>query len=98
MASKGTPLPLHDTLRDLALLRASSVDLSGLIANSDDTASSQAPREVEGVEESTIQSYAFVREMRTALRMHNSGEVQKQATKIDKVQVELVDVLGSLSD
>ncbi|KAG1851661.1 hypothetical protein F4604DRAFT_1304175 [Suillus subluteus] len=96
MASKGTPLPLHDTLRDLALLRASSVDLSGLIA--DDPTSSQAPREVEGVEESAIQSYAFVREVRTALRIHNSGEAQKQATRIETVQVELVDVLRSLSD
>ncbi|KAG1785562.1 uncharacterized protein HD556DRAFT_1421866 [Suillus plorans] len=96
MASKGIPLPLHDTLRDLALLRASSVDLSGLIA--DDTMSSQASKEAEGVEESTIQSYAFVREVRTALRMHNSGEAQKQATRIEKVQVELVDVLRSLSD
>ncbi|KAG2140450.1 hypothetical protein BD769DRAFT_151040 [Suillus cothurnatus] len=93
MASKGTPLPLHDTLRDLALLRASSVDLSGLIA--DDTPSSQPPKEIE---ESTIQSYAFVREVRTALRMHNSGEAQKQAARIEKVQVELVDVLRSLSD
>ncbi|KAG1840229.1 hypothetical protein C8R48DRAFT_740835 [Suillus tomentosus] len=96
MASKGIPLPLHDTLRDLALLRASSVDLSGLIA--DDTTSSQASKEAEGVEESTIQSYAFVREVRAALRMHNSGEAQKQATRIEKVQVELVDVLRSLSD
>jgi hypothetical protein len=96
MTSKGTPLPLHDTLRDIALLRASSIDLSGLIA--DDTTSSQAPREVEGVEESTIQSYAFVREVRTALRMHDSGEAQKQATRIEMLQVVLVDVLGSLSD
>ncbi|KAG2153887.1 hypothetical protein DEU56DRAFT_427214 [Suillus clintonianus] len=96
MTSKSTPLPLHDTLRDLALLRASSVDLSGLI--SEDAAPSQAPREVEGVEESTIQSYAFVREARTALRMHNSGEAQKQATRIETVQEELVDVLRSLSD
>ncbi|KAG2337528.1 hypothetical protein BDR05DRAFT_769424 [Suillus weaverae] len=93
MASKGTPLPLHGTLRDLALLRASSVDLSGLI--SDDTTSSQSPKEVE---ESTMQSYAFVRDARTALRIHNSGEAQKQATRIEKVQVELVDVLRSLSD
>ncbi|KAG1812632.1 uncharacterized protein BJ212DRAFT_1217772, partial [Suillus subaureus] len=84
-----------DTLRDLALLRASSVDLSALIA--DDLPSSQAPTEVEGVEESTIQSYAFVREVRTMLRMHNSGEAQKQAARIEKVQVELVDVLRSLS-
>ncbi|KAG2127590.1 uncharacterized protein EDB93DRAFT_1096451 [Suillus bovinus] len=96
MAPKETPLPLHDTLRDLALLRASCVDLSGLIA--DDTTSSQASREVEEVEKSTIQSYAFVREARTALRLHNSGEAQKQATRIEKVQVELVDVLRSLSD
>jgi hypothetical protein len=93
MTSKGTPLPLHDTLRDLALLRASSIDLSDLIA--DDTTSSQAPREVE---ESTIQSYAFVREARTALRMHDSGETQKQASRIEMLQVELVNVLGSLSD
>ncbi|KAG2046491.1 hypothetical protein BDR06DRAFT_189316 [Suillus hirtellus] len=96
MASKGIPLSLHDTLRDLALLRASSVDLSGLIA--DDTTSSQASKEAEGAEESTIQSYAFVREVRAALRMYNSGEAQKQATRIEKVQVELVDVLRGLSD
>ncbi|KAG1745337.1 uncharacterized protein EDB91DRAFT_1120420 [Suillus paluster] len=97
MTSKSKPLPLHDTLRDLALLRASSVDLSGLIA--DDTTPSQSEsRGVEGVDESTTQSYAFVKEARTALRMHNSGEAQKQATRIEQVQEELADVLRSLSD
>jgi len=96
MTSKGKPLPLHDTLRDLALLRASSVDFSGLIV--DDTVPSQSSGGVEGVEESTILSYAFVREARTALGIHNSGEAQKQATRIEKVQEELSDVLRSLSD
>jgi hypothetical protein len=96
MTSKGKPLPLHDTLRDLAFLRASSVDLSGLVNN--DTAPSQSSGGVEGVEESTIQSYAFVREARTVLRMHHSGDVQNQAARIEKVQEELVDVLRSLSD
>ncbi|OAX36085.1 hypothetical protein K503DRAFT_328990 [Rhizopogon vinicolor AM-OR11-026] len=97
MTSKGKPLPLHDTLRDLALLRASSVDLSDLLA--DDTAP-QSSGNVEGVDaqESTTQSYAFVREARTVLRMHNSGETQKQAARIGKVQEELTDVLRSLSD
>ncbi|KAG0704658.1 hypothetical protein DFH29DRAFT_910369 [Suillus ampliporus] len=96
MTSKGKPLPLHDTLHDLALLRASSVDLSGLIG--DDTAPLQSSGGVEGIEESTIQSYAFAREARTALKMHNSGEAQKQATRIEKVQEELADLLRSLSD
>jgi hypothetical protein len=95
MTSKDKPLPLHDTLRDLALLRASSVDLSVLVT---DDAAPQSSGDVEGVEESTIQSYTFVREARTVLRMHSSGEAQKQAARIDKVQEELADVLRSLSD
>jgi len=96
MTSKDKPLPLHGTLRDLALLRASSVDLSGLVT--DDTAHQQSSGEVEGVEESTIQSLTFAREARMALRLHNSGEAQKQATRIEKVKEELVDVLRTLSD
>ena len=95
MASKNNPLPLHDTLRDLALLRASSVDLSGLV---NDAVPLHSSGETEGVEESTIQSYTFVREARAMLRMHNSGEAQKQAAKIEKMQEELGDVLKSLSN
>jgi len=95
MASKNKPLPLHDNLRDLALLRASSVDLSDLV---DDAAPLHSSGETEGVEESTIQSYTFVREARTMLRMHNSGEAQKQGEKIEKMQEELGDVLKSLSN
>lgn len=93
--SKSKPFPLSDTLRDLALLRASGVDLSSILAREGST----GPNTTESPElsRSTEKSYEFVNETRGALRVYNSGELQRKRAEIQKVQRELDEVLNGLS-
>lgn len=92
-SSKSKPLPLSDTLRDLALLRASGVDFSTILSQE------PAPNTAESAElsRSTEKSQEFVNETRGALRVYNSGELQRKRAEIQKVQGELDEVLKGLS-
>ncbi|KAG8213512.1 hypothetical protein J3R82DRAFT_10144 [Butyriboletus roseoflavus] len=94
-SSKSKPLLLSDTLRDLALLRASSVDLSSIL--SQEPSSGASTTESSELLMSTERSYEFVNETRGALRVYNSGELQKKHAEIQKVQGELDEVLKGLS-
>ncbi|TRM69750.1 hypothetical protein BD626DRAFT_475157 [Schizophyllum amplum] len=88
MSGKGKdkqPLALSDTLRDLALLRASSKDLSnsGLVETKD------AGHEDEQVMQSLAQSYEFVAEARAALKLHNRDETAAIGRKVEDVRSKL---------
>lgn len=93
--SKSKPLPLSDTLRDLALLRASGVDFSSVLAQ--ESAANTNVTETSELSKSTGGSYEFVNETRGALRVYNSGELQKKREEIQRVQGELDEVLKGLS-
>lgn len=94
-SSKSKPLPLSDTLRDLALLRASGVDFSNVLSQEASTRANTT--EPPKLLRSTERSHEFVNETRGALRVYNSGELQKKRTEIQKVQGELDEVLKGLS-
>lgn len=94
-SSKSKPLPLSDTLRDLALLRASGVDFSRVLSQEPSTATNTT--ESSEVLGSTERSHEFVNEARGALRVYNSGELQRKCAEIQKVQGELDEVLKGLS-
>ncbi|KAH7910495.1 hypothetical protein BJ138DRAFT_101640 [Hygrophoropsis aurantiaca] len=89
------PLPLSDTLRDLALLRASSIDLSNLVTHnpSPDPTNEQNDS---AVEEATQRSFQLVKEGRAALRVFNSGELDKQETRLEEVSTQAQEVLKGL--
>ncbi|KAF9219540.1 hypothetical protein BS17DRAFT_382318 [Gyrodon lividus] len=91
MSSKSKPLALSNTLRDLALLRASGVDFSSLLPR--EMATTKSPE----LPRSTEKSYEFVDETRAALRIYNSGELQKKQAEVQKMQAELGEVLRGLS-
>ncbi|KIK98556.1 hypothetical protein PAXRUDRAFT_133941 [Paxillus rubicundulus Ve08.2h10] len=91
MSSRSKPLALTDTLRDLALLRASGTDLSTLLPPQ--LATTESPE----LSSSTERSHDFVHEARAALRVYNSGELQKKRAEVQKVQGELGEVLRGLS-
>ncbi|KAF9219583.1 hypothetical protein BS17DRAFT_789028 [Gyrodon lividus] len=91
MSSKSKPLALNNTLRDFALLRASGVDFSSLLPTRTDTTESP------DLSMSTERSHKFVDETRAALRVYNSGELQKKRDELQKVQGELDEVLRGLS-
>ncbi|KAI0344785.1 hypothetical protein BDW22DRAFT_1326331 [Trametopsis cervina] len=99
MASKPSPLPLSETLRDLALLRSCDIDLSALVPQQ---TSSLTTRTEEGraVEVVVTQSYEFVQNARTALKMLNQNKAEKQGARVEDIRSALDDVsrgLGSTS-
>ncbi|KAI5889729.1 uncharacterized protein SCHCODRAFT_02635456 [Schizophyllum commune H4-8] len=87
------PLALSDTLRDLALLRASSKDLlaSGLVETGD------GKHEDEEVMQSLAQSYEFVAEARKALKLHNRDETAAIGRKVEDVRSRLEDAEKGLA-
>ena len=100
MSSKSKPLPLSDTLRDLALLRVSDLELSSLIPTSSPDASAKdldhhdAERNV--IDSSVKRSYEFAQEARKAIRILNRGDVDTQGGKVESVRSKLEDVLKGL--
>jgi len=92
-SNKPNPLPLGDVLRDLAVLRASDVDLSDG-APFPDAESSDSVNEADGTQKSVQQSYQFVREAREALRVHQRGDLDKQGDKLDALRGQLEELRG----
>jgi hypothetical protein len=97
------PLPLSETLRDLALLRASDVDLSGPLAQalkrssaaSSTAQSGETPKSAE-VEASVDRSYEFAREARKAVRMLHRGAVDEQGARVEEVRAKLEELTRGL--
>lgn len=99
MAPKTNPLPFSETLRDLALLRASDLDFTSILSSVEEDPSSQHPSEgdVPGdVRESVQRSYDFVHESRAALKILNRNEVEREGLRVDDVRSRIEDVLEGL--
>ncbi|KAJ7179548.1 hypothetical protein C8R46DRAFT_1074056 [Mycena filopes] len=79
----GKPLALSATLRDLALLRVSGLDVASLLppASTTQTPSSDA------VSEATVaRSYEFVQHARTAIKIYNHGDTEKVGGDVDAIR------------
>ncbi|CCM04376.1 uncharacterized protein FIBRA_06550 [Fibroporia radiculosa] len=103
--SKPNPLPLGDTLRDLALLRASECDLSSLLPPKPlayipraDASSSESEQTQDSVNESVEKSYEFAREARAVMKLLHREEVVKQGSRLEDVRSGLEDLLRGLED
>lgn len=92
MSSKSKPLQLSDTLRDLALLRASELDLASLLPKISEAVTTPADE----IESSVGASYAFVSEARKTIRILNRGDIDLQGGKVEKVRIGLEDLLQGL--
>ncbi|OSC97075.1 hypothetical protein PYCCODRAFT_1198071 [Trametes coccinea BRFM310] len=101
------PLPLSSTLHDLALLRASDLDLAALLPpgppSSSANASSTAPTpgtethaDDAAVEQSVQKSLAFSREARAALKLLHTEAVDKEGARVDSLREKLEDVVEGL--
>ena len=96
------PLALEDTLRDLAILRASGVDLSAVLTST--TAS--APAEpvstttttTTDADTSVSRSYEFARAARVAIKIRNKGDVEAQVERVNDARDKLEDVAAGLRD
>jgi len=85
------PLPLADTLRDLALLRASDIDLSSLVPDNNGGASSADTNA-----KSVSRSYEFVKEARAALRVQSKGDLDRQGERVEQVREGLGEIVKGL--
>jgi len=87
-SGESKPLPLSDTLRDLAVLRVSGIDLGRLSHKQGDLDAPQPEAQSSiGIEKEQVvqKSYEFAREARAAIQILNRGEVDKQGEKVDAV-------------
>jgi hypothetical protein len=73
---KPNTLPLSVTLKDLAVLRASEVDLSQVLEPSKPTE----------YDESLQRSLEFAKEARKALKLANNGSIEQQGGRIEEVR------------
>jgi hypothetical protein len=89
------PLALEDTLRDLAVLRASSVDLAAVL-NNNTAGATAAP--LPATDASVLRSYEFARAARAAIKIRNRGDVEAQVERVNDVRDKLEDVAAGLRD
>ena len=96
-SSKPNPLPLGDVLRDLAVLRASDVDLSDG-STFPDAESADSANEADGTQKSVQQSYQFVKKAREALRVHQRGDLDKREDELKVLRSKLEEVRDGAQD
>jgi hypothetical protein len=84
--TKTKPFPLGNTLRDLALLRASEIDISGLLPTTMNTNHATFDGAVE-------ESYELVREARKALKIQNGCSVGRQGERVEEVRNKLEELV-----
>ncbi|KAI8975921.1 hypothetical protein BD414DRAFT_539508 [Trametes punicea] len=96
------PLPLSSTLHDLALLRASDLDLAALLPppSSSSSASAAEPNNSTNddpeAEASVQRSLAFSREARAALKLLHTDAVENEGGRVDGLREKLEDVVKGL--
>ena len=96
-SNKPNPLPLADVLRDLAVLRASDVDLADGIPFPE-AESADSANEVDGTQDSVQQSYQFVREAREALKVQQRGDLDRQGDTLEVLHSKLEELRNGAQD
>ncbi|KAI9429409.1 hypothetical protein H4582DRAFT_267979 [Lactarius indigo] len=92
------PLALEDTLRDLAILRASSVDLAAVLASTMAPAPVSTTITATAIDTSVSRSYEFARAARSAIKISNRGDVEAQVERVNDVREKLEEVAAGLRD
>lgn len=87
---KDIRLPLADTLRDLALIRASDLDVASILVP--EHTQSSSPRQSNAFDESR----EFIHISRRVLKLHGSGGVDIQGEKVEAVRNKLEALLDGL--
>ena len=87
------PLPLADVLRDLAVLRASGVDIPENLVKGDGVSQDSTPADVAA---SVSNSYQFTQASRAAIKLHDSSKVESEGSKIETIRNKSEDMLNGL--
>jgi hypothetical protein len=97
-AATNSPLNLEDTLHDLAVLRASDIDLAAILAS---TMPASAPPNTTGTphptDASVARSHEFAQAARAAIKIRNRGDVEVQGERVNDVRGQLEEVVEGLS-
>ncbi|KAJ7647505.1 hypothetical protein FB45DRAFT_200775 [Roridomyces roridus] len=91
MAKDDKPLSLGATLRDLALLRASDIDLAPLLPTA-----TQPTSTTDAIDLTVEQSFEFVRQARAAIKIQYNGDVEKAETSVEAVRAKVEELSRGL--
>jgi hypothetical protein len=98
-AATNSPLNLEDTLHDLAVLRASDIDLAAILAST--MPASVVPSNTTGTphptDASVARSHEFAQAARAAIKIRNRGDVEAQGERVNDVRGQLEEVVEGLS-
>ncbi|KAJ3574662.1 hypothetical protein NP233_g1628 [Leucocoprinus birnbaumii] len=89
-------LSLQDTLRDLALLRTSDIDLAALVPSASADAIQQS-EENKAIEASLQSSYDYVRSARNVMKINDRGDVDAEGRRIEVIREKLSQVEEGLA-
>ena len=88
------PLSLEDTLHDLAVIRASGIDLAAIL---DSTVPAPAAAAAPTAADTTVaRSHEFAQAARTAIKIRNRGDVEAQGERVNGVRGQLEEVVEGL--
>ncbi|KAJ7251777.1 hypothetical protein B0H12DRAFT_1071816 [Mycena haematopus] len=94
MSREAKPLPLSATLRDLALLRASALDVASLVPTEPTLSLKPDPTTVAAVE----LSWEFVQQARAAIRLYNHDEVERTGESVEAIRTKVEELSEGLDD
>jgi hypothetical protein len=97
-AATNSPLSLEDTLHDLAVIRASDIDLAAILAS---TMPATAPDTITShphpADASVARSHEFAQAARAAIKIRNKGDVEAEGERVNDVRGRLEVVVEGLS-
>ncbi|KAJ6497880.1 hypothetical protein C8R45DRAFT_1072325 [Mycena sanguinolenta] len=94
MSKDAKPLSLSATLRDLALLRVTSLDVGSLVPTQPNQSSKPDAATAAAVES----SYEFVQQARAAIRLYNREEVERTGEGVEAVRTKVEELSEGLHD
>jgi len=91
------PLSLEDALHDLAVIRASDIDLAAVLASTiaPGPSADTAPTATDA---SVTRSHEFAQAARAAIKIRNRGDVEAQGERVNDVRGQLEEVVEGLSE
>jgi hypothetical protein len=100
-AATNPPLSLEDTLHDLAVIRASDIDLAAILASTlpastikTETLTNPTTADADA---SVARSHEFAQAARAAIKIRNRGDVEAQGERVNDVRSQLEEVVEGLS-
>src|SRR6266851_3743039 len=90
------PLSLEDTLHDLAVIRASGIDLAAILDSTVPAPAAAATAAPTAADTTVARSHEFAQAARTAIKIRNRGDVEAQGERVDDVRGQLEEVVEGL--